>query len=201
MVSVIGILAGPIHVSAEKVQTNLTIGIEPENPTINESFYVTGLLTKADGKPLGNKRVTLESSLKGENDLDGFSFVGIRVTDRKGKYEFYRPIDSPPEFLRVVFSGNTEFEPVKSSVIAVRDAGTDHPQVRSNETGSIMVSTSPQGADIYIDGVLRGVTPSGVADLSIGSHTLKVAIKGYQNDTMEAYVTPDDEVSFDITLT
>ncbi|MFH0968837.1 MAG: PEGA domain-containing protein [Methanobacteriota archaeon] len=189
-----------MSVSAEKIPTNLTIGINPVNPTINESFHVFGLLTTKDGKPLGNKRVTLESSQKGVNDTEKFSFIGIKVTDREGGYEFFRPVDSPPEFLKITFAGNDEYEPVTSPVIAVRGAGTDHPQIRSNVTGSIMTSTNPQGADIYIDDIMRGITPQKVAGLSEGSHVLRVAKTGYQNETMEAYVTSGIDVYFDISL-
>lgn len=195
------IFGGILNVSAEKIPTILTIDITPDNPTINQSFHITGLLSTADGKILGNKRVTLESSLKSVDDTERFSFIGIKVTGRDGKYDFFRPIDSPPEFLRVLYAGNDEYESVTSTIMAVRGVGTDHPQIHNNATGSIMVSTKPQGADIYIDDIMRGVTPQKVAGLSEGSHVLKVAISGYQNETMEAYVTSETDASFEITLT
>lgn len=186
--------------SAEKIPTILTINTTPENPTINESFHVVGVLTTANGKIMGNKRVTLESSLKGADDAESFSFLGIKETDRKGAYDFFQPVDSSPEFLKVVFAGNDEYEPATSTVLAARGAGTDHPQIRVNVTGSIMVYSTPQGADIYVDDIRRGITPQKVAGLPEGNHVLKLVKSGYQNQTMEAYVTSDIDASFDITL-
>jgi len=178
----------------------MSIEIKPENPSIEESFHVTGFLTTAEGKPLGNKRVTLESSLIGPEDPDSFAFIAIKVTERSGYYDFFRPVDSPPEYLIVKFAGNDEYEPVTSSVIAVRGAGTDNPQVRSNLTGNIMVNTYPQGADISVDDIIRGITPQKIVGLTEGPHILQVAKSGYMNQTMEVYVTHKNDVSFEISL-
>ncbi len=194
------LVIGPVSASTEKVQSQITIGSDPETPSINESFHVVGLLTTSGGKPLGNKRVTLESSMKGADDEAGFEFIGIKVTDRNGGYEFFRPIDSPPEYLRVKFAGNDEYQPVISSVLPVRGVGTSQAQVRENVTGAIMVYTQPQGVEIYVDDIYRGITPLKVADLSEGNHNLVASKSGYQNQTMEAFVTAKIDASFDITM-
>lgn len=47
---------------------------------------------------------------------------------------------------------------------------------------------------------MYGVTPKKVGGLTKGTHILKLVKSGYQNETMEAYVTADRDVSFDITL-
>lgn len=200
LVCAICILAGTFWVSAERIPTALTLGILPEDPTINQSFHITGQLKTLSSEPLGNKRIILESSLKGAQDSEGFSFIGTEETTRSGDYEFFRPKGSPPEFIRVRFAGNSEYEATTSPVIAVRGAGTDHPQIHSGGSGSVMISTDPEGADIYVDKVLRGVTPNKIAGLSEGSHILEVSKPGYQNETMEAYVTSERDASFGITL-
>ena len=200
LICLICFLVGTICVNAERIPTTITIGILPKEPTINQSFHVIGLLKTVDGQPLGNKRIILESSLKGSQDIEDFSFLDIKETTRDGGYEFFRPKVSPPEFIRVRFAGNTEYEPSMSQVIAVRGAGTDHPQIRTERLGSVMVLTDPGGADIYIDNVTHGVSPNTVAGLSKGPHTIILTKSGYQNETMEAYVSSERDVSFDISL-
>ncbi len=195
--SSVSVMAG---IAPEKVQTSLTIGVLPVEPTINQSFHVSGILKSTAGEPLGNKRIVLESSQKGTQDSEGFSSIDLVVTERDGKYEFLRPKDSPPEYLKVKFDGNDDYAPSISPVMGVRGIGTNHPQIRLGETGNIMVSTDPGGADIYVDNEYRGVTPNKVAGLTEGSHLLNLIKSGYQNETMEAYVTSDRDVSFVITM-
>ncbi len=48
-------------------------------------------------------------------------------------------------------------------------------------TGSISVSSSPAGADIYLDNAYKGITPLTLTDVSPGSHTVKVQVSGYQD--------------------
>lgn len=47
------------------------------------------------------------------------------------------------------------------------------------QTGSLSVTTSPKGADIYVDGQYRGYSPTKVSGLSPGSHTLRMQKAGY----------------------
>ncbi|MEA1907994.1 MAG: PEGA domain-containing protein, partial [Euryarchaeota archaeon] len=47
------------------------------------------------------------------------------------------------------------------------------------ETGSILVSSSPSGADIYLDGAYKSTTPATVSDVSPGAHALKLEKHGY----------------------
>ena len=200
LICVVTIVMITTGVTAEKTASNLTIGTLPEDPTINQSFHVSGVLASSNGKPLGNKRVTLESNQKDSSDDEGFAFIGIKETDAIGKFDFFRPVDSPPEFLRVKFAGNDNYEPAVSPVISVRGAGTDHPQIRTGMNGSIMVYTTPQGANIYVDDLLRGISPYRVGGLSEGSHVLTVNKAGYINQTMDAYVTSDRDATIDITF-
>jgi hypothetical protein len=184
----------------ERIPTSLTITALPVDPTINQSFHVSGLLTDVGGDLLGNKRIVLESSGKISPENEDFSSIDLVVTGRDGRYEFLRPKWSSPEYLRVRFIGNDDYAPSASQVMGVRGIGTDHPQVRGDGTGNIMISTNPQVANIYIDNILQGVTPQRIAGLTEGPHDVLLTKEGYQNETMEAYVTPERDVSFDITL-
>jgi hypothetical protein len=197
IVSVIVVTAG---VGADKTPTNLTIGLSPAEPSVNESFHVTGILSSSDGKPLGNKHITLESSEKSATDSESFERLGIKDTDMDGKYDFFRPVDTPPEFLRVKFLGNDKFAPVMSKVISARGAGTDHPQIMTGKVGTVMIYSTPDRADVYIDDILRGVSPYHAGGLSEGTHNVTLAKKGYQNETQDVYISPKFDASLTITL-
>ena len=45
--------------------------------------------------------------------------------------------------------------------------------------GSISVSTSPQGASVYVDGEMKGVTPTTIPGLIAGNHTVLFVSPGY----------------------
>ncbi len=199
LIVVIGSGGASAGLTQEKIPTSLSISALPVDPTINQSFHVSGILTSSGGEPLGNKRILLDSSEKSQNN-DSFSTIDMVVTERNGRYEFMRPKGSVPEYLRARFIGTDDYAPSTSQVIGVRGIGTDHPQIREGGTGGIMISTNPEGAEIYINNNLRGVTPNKVAGLKEGSYTVNLTKEGYQNETMEAYVTADRDVSFDITL-
>jgi hypothetical protein len=47
-------------------------------------------------------------------------------------------------------------------------------------TGSLVVSSTPPGAEVYLDNVYRGTTPVTVIDLA-GSHTLELRLRDYQS--------------------
>jgi len=45
------------------------------------------------------------------------------------------------------------------------------------------VDSSPQGAKVYIDGTLRGVTPLKLDDVELGEHELRLTLHGYKDVT------------------
>ena len=63
---------------------------------------------------------------------------------------------------------------------------TSSPSVSGSQTtpvpgnGSLSVTTDPAGAEVYIDGVLRGVSPATIPDLTAGTHMLRLKRQGYQ---------------------
>ena len=184
--------------AAEKTPTALTVKSFPDNPPLNHGFHITGQLSTVPGEKLGNKRVTLESSPVGTRGLGNFTSIDLDETGREGEYDFFRPKYSPQEYLRVTYAGNEQYEPASSPVIPVRGAGTITPE-KIPGNGSLSVRTDPLGADIYIDSIFNGTTPR-VLNLPEGPHVLEVGLAGYQNETMEAYVSPTRESSFAITL-
>ena len=56
--------------------------------------------------------------------------------------------------------------------------------------GSLDLSSSPDGSEIYLDRVYRGTTPSVIAELPPGSHALEFRLSGYTSWTTTIEITP-----------
>jgi len=58
------------------------------------------------------------------------------------------------------------------------------PAPASPGTGTLSVATNPPGAQVFIDDVLRGLSPATIPELPAGSHTLRLEKAGYKNMTV-----------------
>ena len=56
-------------------------------------------------------------------------------------------------------------------------------------TGSLAVITDPSGAEIFIDGDFKGVSPVTIPGLSTGTHTVLLTLKEYANTTTNISIT------------
>jgi PEGA domain len=56
-------------------------------------------------------------------------------------------------------------------------------------TGSLSVTTTPAGATILVDGVMRGASPATIPGIPAGSHTLLLKLDGYQDMSMPVTIT------------
>ncbi len=56
-------------------------------------------------------------------------------------------------------------------------------------SGSLFMDSSPQGADVYVDGNYQGTTPVTVSALSAGDHQVELHLAGYEVLTSTEYVT------------
>jgi hypothetical protein len=69
-------------------------------------------------------------------------------------------------------------------------------------TGSISFSSTPSGADIYIDGTLQSSkTPSTITNVSTGGHTYLLRLSGYNDNTGTVTVTAGQTSTVSVTLT
>jgi hypothetical protein len=109
---------------------------------------------------------------------------------------------------------NTAADAVKGSVVysvTTIDSCTDPaPQTISesctvsvvSNTGSIIFSSTPSGADIYIDNVIQIVnTPATITGVSTGSHSYTLRLSGYSDATGTVMVTAGLTAAVSITLT
>lgn len=84
--------------------------------------------------------------------------------------------------LRVALSGYQDY----ITTVSVSAATTSHVTAalqpgQPGTTGSIAVTSSPSGADVYIDNVYKGITPLTVDGISPGNHAVRVALAGYSD--------------------
>jgi PEGA domain len=58
------------------------------------------------------------------------------------------------------------------------------------EKGTLQLTSSPTGAEIYLDNQYRGSTPSIISDVVPGNHTLEFRMKGYRSWKSAVMVVP-----------
>lgn len=67
------------------------------------------------------------------------------------------------------------------------------------KTGNLYVSSNPKGANVYVDNVYKGTTPTTIS-LSTGSHDVKVTKSGYNDYISTATISSGTTTNFDVTL-
>ncbi len=60
----------------------------------------------------------------------------------------------------------------------------------SSGKGTLQITSSPSGAEVYLDGQFRGSTPTSIANVEPGNHTLEYRFSGYKSWTSVITVTP-----------
>jgi hypothetical protein len=78
----------------------------------------------------------------------------------------------------------TESQTTAAATETISAGTTDTP-----DTGSLSVTTTPDGAVIFLDGLLRGVSPATIHHLSPGTHTVLLKHPGYQDLTRSVTIT------------
>ena len=67
--------------------------------------------------------------------------------------------------------------------------------------GNIAVSSSPQGAQIFVDSFDKGVTPMTVDNVTLGYHNVLLKKAGYMNHLSSVTVDDGETVTLSVTLT
>lgn len=74
----------------------------------------------------------------------------------------------------------------------------------TSKTGWIVASSTPGGASVYVDSVLKGTTPTGggmtISGVSAGTHTVRFDLSGYQSYSTQVTVSPDSYSSVNAAL-
>jgi hypothetical protein len=68
------------------------------------------------------------------------------------------------------------------------------------KTGSICITTQPAGADIYIDNLFRGYSPSVIDSLSAGQHAVLLKYTGYVDYSTTTTITPEQTAALSVAM-
>lgn len=86
-------------------------------------------------------------------------------------------------------------------LIASCDDDPTGPGTIDDETGGILVQSTPAGAEIWLDGTNTGkTTPDSLVDLDEGSYQVTLSLSGYRDTTVTANVTAGFQSSIQVTL-
>jgi len=180
------------------VPTTVPTGQVPPNArtgTLSVTSSPAGADVYLDGVQKGTTPVSITGVPTG--------FHLIRVT--MPGYEDYSsrvftPIDKTVHASLKVRSGSTTIPPTLPTTITttITTIPTTVPitvptgQVPPNaRTGSLSVTSSPAGAEVYLDGVQKGTTPVTITGVSTGLHMIRVTLPGYE-DYSTRVITPND---------
>ena len=64
------------------------------------------------------------------------------------------------------------------------------PTITPLQLGSVLISSSPQGANVYLDGISLGLTPIKIGNVPSGSHHLLLTMNNYHDDIDTITVNP-----------
>jgi len=96
-----------------------------------------------------------------------------------------------------------EYEDASGTVTVVADQTTVVPVtlIPVVTTGSISFSSTPSGADIYLDTILQtSKTPSTITDISTGTHSYTLKLTGHNDATGTVTVTANQTTNVSVTL-
>jgi hypothetical protein len=85
---------------------------------------------------------------------------------------------------------------VSSGSSVTGTSGSSATQQATTETGSLSVTTTPPGAFVYIDGQMKGISPSTIPGLSPGTHTIRLTLDGYQDFETTTEITAGSTSEF-----
>ncbi len=89
---------------------------------------------------------------------------------------------------RVVKFVKAGYADYSTTVSVVSGATASVNAVLNPVAGSISAGSTPSGADVYIDGVLKGVTPVVVSNVAVGSRVVKFVKAGYDDYSVSVNV-------------
>ena len=71
-------------------------------------------------------------------------------------------------------------ESQESTVVSATPATVRRAPPGSAETGSLQIASRPMGAQVFVDDVRVGVTPMSLAEVSAGSHRVRIELPGFR---------------------
>jgi hypothetical protein len=163
------------------------------------SFTSEGFVANASVEPEGDDKATLIINVQSKK---GFSWgAGDRMTDKfyqqvadelAGDSQQKSAVKAPEKAIAVPEAKAVPTEPSMTKPPAGGSAASD-------DKGKIVVSSVPDGADIYVDDGFVGNAPA-TLKLPAGKHTVKVSQQGYKDWAKEVSVFAGSEVGLKASL-
>jgi PKD repeat protein len=95
-----------------------------------------------------------------------------------GNHEITLSLKGYNDWSHIISVGSGQMAAINAEMDAIKEV-----------TGSLAVITDPAGAEIYIDGNFKGVSPVTIPGLFAGTHTVLVTLKEYTDNTTNISVT------------
>jgi len=168
------------------------------------SFTSQGFVANASVEPEGDNKATLIINVQTKA---GFSFgAGDRMAEKfyqqvgdelAGDPQQKSAVKAPQSAIAVP---DAKAVPTEPSMTKPAEGGSPAASTASSSgKGKVMVSSVPDGADVYVDDSFVGNAPA-TLNLTAGKHTVKVSQDGYKAWTKDVSVFADSEVSLKAAL-
>ena len=162
----------------------LRISGDPAGATVRVDLDSIGVLPATlGGLSAGDYLVTIEA---GDRVLDTL----VTVADDDVTLLLVS-LGAPSEPTAAAVEIRPEPEPARPAPEPARSAPESPRRVATAPaTGTLRVTSRPSGASVSLDGVGVGTTPLALPDVSAGTHSVRVALAGYQPRTLDVAVRP-----------
>jgi len=91
--------------------------------------------------------------------------------------------------IELALEGYQDWGPKSVNVVSQQTTYVHATLTPEKTTGSISVSSSPSGANVYLDNTYKGITPLTITDVSQGYHSIEYRLDGYKNCFKSVQVT------------
>jgi hypothetical protein len=170
------------------------------------SITSEGFVANASVEPEGDDKATLIINVQTKK---GFSWgAGSRMTDKfyeqvgdelAGDTKQKSAMKAPEKAIAVPDAKAVPAEPSMTKPADGAAPAVAASSAPSSGKGKVLVSSVPDGADVYVDDNFVGNAPA-TLNLVAGKHTVKVSQDGYKAWTKEVSVFADSEVSLKAAL-
>lgn len=113
----------------------------------------------------------------------------VLLVKRDGYQDYSRTVTVMGDTVTVTASLVLIPAPATTATTQVQPTGTATQTSPAGGYGSLAVTTSPSGAQVYVDGILKGITPATIPGLSAGNHVLLLKMEGFQDLSTTVTVT------------
>jgi hypothetical protein len=164
--------------------------------TISVALGTPGIGTMGTSTSPGITPVVVPGTLNISSVPDNASVV------INGNYQGRAPLSVPglaPGTYLVNFS-RFNYEPLSATATVEAGATTEVTATLKPKTGTLVINTSPEGAQIALDGTYVGLSPVTQSGISAGNHTVNATLEGYVPVETGVTVIAGQPVTTTITL-